>query len=53
MNSIWIVAGLGLAIVVSTLVTLWRRADQVDEMGVVSHQWLAEHRHATIQDSHR
>jgi hypothetical protein len=53
MNAIWIVVGLGLAIVVSTLVALWRRTDQVEEMGAVSHQWLAEHRHGTIQDSPR
>jgi hypothetical protein len=53
MNAIWIVVGLGLAIVVSALIALWRWTDQLEEMGAVSHQWLAEHRHGTIRDSPR
>jgi hypothetical protein len=53
MNALWIAVGLGLAIVVSAFVALWRGTDQVEEMGAVSHQWLAEHRHGTIRDSTR
>jgi hypothetical protein len=53
MNAVWIVAGLGIAIVVSTFITLWRGTDRLEEMGAVSHQWLAEHRYGTIRDSPR
>lgn len=51
MDTVWIVVGLGLAIVVSAFLALWRRTDRLEEMGAVSHQWLAEHRHGTIRDS--
>ena len=53
MNPVWIVVGLGLAIVVIARVTSWRRGGQPADLGSVSHQWIAEHRLGSGQDSRR
>lgn len=53
MNVVWIVAGLcAAAAVVGFIGWAHGRGDDAD-VGVVSHQWLAEHRHSEVQDSHR
>ena len=44
MSTIWLVAGLGLAVVIVAVVTAWQRGSQRTDMGAVSSQWIAEHR---------
>ena len=54
MNMEWIVIlGLGLAGGIAALATSWRRGDRTADMGAVSHQWIAEHRLGSGQDSRR
>jgi hypothetical protein len=52
MTVVWIVAGLALAAAASVL-TFRARADRSADMGAVSHQWIAEHRLGTSQDTRR
>ena len=40
----WIVAVLGVAVVVFVLVATWRRRNREPDLGSVSHQWIAERR---------
>jgi hypothetical protein len=49
----WVVVVLGVVIAAIALVTSWRRGDQSTDLGVVSHQWIAEHRLGSGQDSRR
>jgi hypothetical protein len=52
MTSAWVVlVGLGLA--ATSIFWFWRRADQTQDLGAVSHQWISEHRLGTSQDSRR
>jgi hypothetical protein len=53
MNTVWVVVGLGIAGAVIALVTSWRRGDHLSDLGTVSHQWIAEHRLGSGQDSRR
>jgi hypothetical protein len=53
MNGVWILMGLGvLAVVAAVFGWLQGRAQPAD-LGVVSHQWIAEHRLSQTQDSQR
>jgi hypothetical protein len=53
MSSTWVVlVGLGLA-ATTIFLGFWRRADQTQDLGAVSNQWIAEHRLGTSQDSRR
>jgi hypothetical protein len=52
-NTIWIIVGLAVAGGVLALVTSWRRSDRLTDLGAVSHQWIAEHRLGSGQDSRR
>jgi hypothetical protein len=51
MNAIWILAGLAIVGVVSALVLSWQRHNKDQDMGAVSHQWIAEHRMGHANDS--
>ena len=53
MNTVWVVIGLGLGGAVVALVVSWRRGGQPEDLGAVSHQWIAEHRLGSNQDSRR
>ena len=53
MTTVWVVIGLTVAAAVVGLVAFWRRSDQPADMGAVSHQWIAEHRLGSGQDSRR
>jgi hypothetical protein len=48
-----IVILLVVATAVVALLAAWRRGDQPADLGVVSHQWIAEHRLGSGQDSRR
>lgn len=51
MNTIVVLMGLAVVAVVIALAVSWRRGDATD-LGVVSHQWIAEHRMSS-EDSRR
>jgi len=53
MNTVWVVVGLCVAGAVLAIVTSWRRGDRLADLGSVSHQWIAEHRLGSGQDSRR
>ena len=53
MNTIWVVIGLFIVGALAALATSWRRGDQPADLGAVSHQWIAEHRFGSGQDSRR
>ena len=53
MNAVWIAIGLGIAGAIAALVTSWRRGGHPVDLGAVSHQWIAEHRMGSGQDSRR
>jgi len=52
-NTLWVVVALGIAAAVVALVTALRRGDHLADLGAVSHQWIAEHRIGSGQDSRR
>ena len=51
MNTIWILAGLVIVGASSALGLSWRRHNREQDMGAVSHQWIAEHRMGHANDS--
>ena len=51
MNAIWILAGLAIVGAVSALLLSWQRHNKEQDMGAVSHQWIAEHRMGHANDS--
>ena len=51
MNTIWILAGLVIVGASSALGLSWRRHNKEQDMGAVSHQWIAEHRMGHANDS--
>jgi hypothetical protein len=51
MNTIWILAGIGSVGAVFALVLSWQRHNKEQDMGAVSHQWIAEHRMGHANDS--
>ena len=51
MNTIWILASVAVVGIVSALVLSWQRHHRDQDMGAVSHQWIAEHRLGHINDS--
>ena len=53
MITLWVVVGLGVAGGILALIASWRGGDHTADLGVVSHQWLAEHRLGSGQDSRR
>ena len=53
MNTAWVVIALGIAVAVVALATSWRRGGHPADFGTVSHQWIAEHRLGSGQDSRR
>jgi hypothetical protein len=53
MNTVWVALALGIVGVVFVLVTSFRRRTHPTDLGAVSHQWIAEHRAASGQDSRR
>lgn len=53
MNTAWIVIAVAIATAVIALIASWRRGDQSVDLGAVSHQWIAEHRLGSGQDSRR
>lgn len=52
MNTIVVLMGLAVVAVVIGLAVSWRRGDAAD-LGAVSHQWIAEHRMGSGEDSRR
>jgi hypothetical protein len=53
MSTVWIVIALGIVGAVVALVAFRRRGDHAANLGVVSHQWLAEHKIGPGQDWRR
>jgi len=53
MNLVWVVVALAVLAGIVTVVGWSQRSRQESDLGIVSHQWLAEHRHSQTQDSHR
>jgi hypothetical protein len=53
MNSIWLIVGVAVAGALAVLVMSWRRGDRSTDLGAVSHQWIAEHRLSSGEDSRR
>jgi hypothetical protein len=53
MMAVWVVVGLAVAGVVIVLMASWRRDGQPANYGVVSDQWIAEHRFGSEQNSRR
>lgn len=51
MNTIWIVASLAIVGAISALGLSWQRHHRDQDMGAVSHQWIAEHRMGHANDS--
>lgn len=51
MNTVWILASVVVVGIVSALVRSWQRYHRDQDMGAVSHQWIAEHRLGHINDS--
>ena len=51
MNTIWILASVAIVGIISALVLSWHRYHRDEDMGAVSHQWIAEHRLGHINDS--
>jgi hypothetical protein len=49
----WVVIGLVIAGVAIKLITFWRRPAHFADLGSVSHQWIAEHRLGSGEDSRR
>lgn len=52
MNTIVVLIGLTVVAAVIALALSWRRGDAAD-LGAVSHQWIAEHRMGSGEDSRR
>jgi hypothetical protein len=52
-TTVWIVVGLGVAGAIAALVTSLRRRDPFDDLGAVSHQWIAEQRLGQTNDPRR
>jgi hypothetical protein len=52
-NAAWIVLGVAIAIAVLTLAASWRRRAQDDDLGSVSHHWIAEQRMGQGHDPQR
>lgn len=53
MNAAWVVIAVGVVGAIVLLVTSWYRSDHDPDLGAVSHQWIAEHRHGQGHDSRR
>ena len=53
MSALFVVAGLAVAGIIAALSTSWRRSDRAADLGAVSHQWIAEHRLGSGEDSRR
>ena len=52
MNTVWVALALAI-LALLVLVASWRRRTNPTDLGAVSHQWIAEHRAASGQDSRR
>ena len=53
MNTIWILSGVAIVGAISALLLSWQRHNKEQDMGAVSHQWIAEHRMGHANDSHQ
>jgi hypothetical protein len=53
MNTVLVIAGVGIAAAIVALVTSWSRGSSTTDLGAVSNQWIAEHRLGSGQDSRR
>jgi hypothetical protein len=53
MNSVWVIAALGVAGAIVSLVVTRIRGDRLSDLGTVSSQWIAEHRLGPGNDSRR
>jgi hypothetical protein len=53
MNTVLVIAGVGIAAAIVALVTSWSRGGNTADLGAVSNQWIAEHRLGSGQDSRR
>ncbi len=53
MNTVLIVAGLGVVAVVLAVAALWYRSTQLADLGTVSSTWVAELRAGEPYDSNR
>jgi hypothetical protein len=51
MNTIWILAAFAFLGAAIALVLSWQRHNKQQDMGAVSHQWIAEHRMGHANDS--
>jgi hypothetical protein len=50
---LWLLAGLAVFGAAAVFLAWSQGRDEQSELGVVSHQWLTEHRHSQSQDSQR
>ena len=53
MNTIWILSGVAIVGAISALLLSWQRHNKEQDMGAVSHQWIAEHRMGHANNSHQ
>jgi len=53
MSSVWVIAALGVAGAILSLVVTRIRGDRLSDLGTVSSQWIAEHRLGQGNDSRR
>jgi hypothetical protein len=51
MNTLWIVGGGAVILALVGVVRSWRRRSGDQDLGAVSHQWVAEHRLGRANDS--
>jgi hypothetical protein len=52
-NAVWVVIGLSVAGALVAAFTSWRRGVADVDLGMVSHQWISEHRLGQGEDSSR
>jgi len=53
MSAVWVIAALGVAGAVVSLIAARIRGDRLSDLGSVSSQWIAEHRLGPGNDSRR
>jgi hypothetical protein len=51
MNTLWILGGLAVVGAIFALARSWQRRGGDEDLGSVSHQWVAEHRLGHANDS--
>ena len=53
MNAMWVIIGLGIVAAGIALVSVLQRGAKQTDLGVVSNQWISEHRLGQREDSRR